>query len=195
MLAHFLQAMTESRTSSSIFASAMSASLPLPLAIFWASAIWFLTACRASAKMFSYAMLWSYLSAEVLQSVSLYGVDAENRVGLDGSESTRQEELLAAALLFNNLDQTRLQLLDGGDVVGQDTHVTGFRGQVDLDAAPCLSSVFARSQCGIFRNGVDVHILGLVDRLQIGMSAPILSEFTQFTKRSRPVPIIEMRTW
>jgi hypothetical protein len=32
-------------TSSSILASAMSASLPLPLAIFWASAIWFLTAC------------------------------------------------------------------------------------------------------------------------------------------------------
>jgi hypothetical protein len=34
-------------TSSSILASAMSASLPLPLAIFWASVIWFLTAyCR-----------------------------------------------------------------------------------------------------------------------------------------------------
>jgi hypothetical protein len=33
-------------TSSSILASAISASLPLPLAIFWASAIWFLTAFR-----------------------------------------------------------------------------------------------------------------------------------------------------
>jgi hypothetical protein len=36
-------------TSSSILASAMSASLPLPLAIFWASVIWFLTAYCGSA--------------------------------------------------------------------------------------------------------------------------------------------------
>ena len=43
------------------------------------------------------------------------------------------EELLAAAALLNNLDQARLQLLDGGNVVGQDTHLSGLGGEVDLD--------------------------------------------------------------
>jgi hypothetical protein len=43
------------RTSSSILASAMSASLPLPLAIFCASAIWFLTACARVSRYFSKA--------------------------------------------------------------------------------------------------------------------------------------------
>lgn len=42
------------------------------------------------------------------------------------------EELLAAALL-NNLNQTGLELLNGGHVVGQDTHLSRLGGQVDLD--------------------------------------------------------------
>ena len=46
---------------------------------------------------------------------------------------SRTEELLAAAALLNNLDQARLQLLDGGNVVGQDTHLSGLGGEVDLD--------------------------------------------------------------
>lgn len=46
----------------------------------------------------------AYLGAEVLEWVSLDSVDAENGVGLDGSESSRQEELLAATLLLDDLD-------------------------------------------------------------------------------------------
>jgi len=46
----------------------------------------------------------SYLGAEVLQWVALDGVDAEDGVWLHGSESTRQEELLAATLLLDDLD-------------------------------------------------------------------------------------------
>lgn len=49
------------------------------------------------------------------------------------SKVKRTEELLAAAALLNNLDQAGLQLLDGGDVVGEDTHIPGLGGQVDLD--------------------------------------------------------------
>lgn len=95
------------------------------------------------------------LGAEVLQRVRLDGVDAQGRVGLDNGESTghcvkmhsvslcatvslhsgskRTEELLAAARLLDDLDQTGLQLLDGGHVVGEDTHISGLGGQVDLD--------------------------------------------------------------
>lgn len=79
-----------------------------------------------------------YLYAEVLQWVSLDCVDAELRVGLDGREAARQEELLAAAALLDDLDESGLQLLDGRDVVGQDTHLAGFRGEVNLDAAESI---------------------------------------------------------
>ena len=95
----------------------------------------------------------SYIGAEVLNGVSLDGVDAELGVGLDNSESARQEELLVAAGLLDDLNQTRLQLLDGGDVVGENTHVTGLGGKVDLDAVESVMSVIARSQCGIGRAG------------------------------------------
>jgi hypothetical protein len=73
------------------------------------------------------------LGAEVLQSVTLNGVDAELGVGLDSSESARQEELLVGAGLLDDLNKTRLQLLDGSNVVGEDTHLTGLGGKVDLD--------------------------------------------------------------
>lgn len=53
------------------------------------------------------------------------------------------EVLLAATALLDDLNQTGLQLLDGGDVVGEDTHVSRLGGQIDLD-----------------------DILGLVDGLQ-----------------------------
>ncbi len=72
----------------------------------------------------------------------------------------RTEELLAAAALLNDLDQAGLQLLDGGNVVGEDTHLSGFRGDVDLD-----------------------DILRLVDRLcDAQISAP------SFFTRSLPPP-------
>lgn len=45
----------------------------------------------------------------------------------------RTEELLAAATLFDHLDQTRLQLLNGRNVVREDTHLSGLGGNVDLD--------------------------------------------------------------
>lgn len=93
------------------------------------------------------------VSAEVLERVALDGIDAQDRVGLDDGEASRHytasqvlvaalfcreklrrhtEELLAAAAVFNNLDQAGLQLLDGGDVVGEDTHLSGLGGNVDL---------------------------------------------------------------
>ena len=119
----------------------MSCSLPLPLAIFWASAIWFLTACSLSACARVNPPNCTYFGAEVLERVSLNGVDAELGVGLDDSESARKEELLVAAGLLDDLDQTRLQLLDGRNVIGEDTHITGLGGKVDLDAAQSLMSV------------------------------------------------------
>jgi threonine/homoserine/homoserine lactone efflux protein len=93
----------------------MSASLPLPLAIFCASLIWFLTAYTPTSVPllhFPFHDIRSYLGAEVLQWIALHGVDAEGRVGLHNSESTGQEELLAAALLLDDLNETGLQLLN-----------------------------------------------------------------------------------
>lgn len=46
---------------------------------------------------------------------------------------TRTEELLAATALLNNLNESRLQLLNGRDVVCKNTHLAGFGGDVDLD--------------------------------------------------------------
>lgn len=45
----------------------------------------------------------------------------------------RTEELLAAAALLDNLNQTGLELLNRGDVVGENTHLSGLGGKVDLD--------------------------------------------------------------
>ena len=46
--------------------------------------------------------------------------------------SARTEELLGAGLL-DDLDDAGLDLLDGGNVVGEDTHLTRLGGDVDLD--------------------------------------------------------------
>lgn len=43
------------------------------------------------------------------------------------------EELLASAALLNDLNETGLQLLNGGNVVGKDTHLARFRWDVDLN--------------------------------------------------------------
>lgn len=45
----------------------------------------------------------------------------------------RTEELLGATGLLNNLNHTRLQLLNRGNVVGENTHLARLRGDVDLD--------------------------------------------------------------
>lgn len=43
------------------------------------------------------------------------------------------EERLGAAVLLDDLDDTGLELLNGGNVVGEDTHLTRLGGDVDLD--------------------------------------------------------------
>jgi hypothetical protein len=45
----------------------------------------------------------------------------------------RTEELLAWAALLDDLDESWLQLLDGWNVAGEDTHLTGLGWDVDLD--------------------------------------------------------------
>lgn len=102
---------------------------------------------------------YAYIGAEVLNRVSLDGVDAELGVRLNNGESTREEELLVAAGLLDDLDQTGLQLLNGSNVVGENTHVTGLGGKVDLDAAQSVMSVIARSQRGFGRaSGGHTHL-------------------------------------
>lgn len=43
------------------------------------------------------------------------------------------EKLLATGALLNDLDQSRLELLDRRDVVGEEAHLSGLGGDVDLD--------------------------------------------------------------
>jgi hypothetical protein len=45
----------------------------------------------------------------------------------------RTEELLAATTLLNDLNETWLQLFDGWDVVGENTHLSGLGGKVNLN--------------------------------------------------------------
>lgn len=52
---------------------------------------------------------------------------------VSGCWGVRTEKLLAAGALLNNLNQSRLELLDRGDVVGEETHLSGLGGEVDLD--------------------------------------------------------------
>lgn len=73
------------------------------------------------------------LGAEVLEGVCLGGVDAEGRVGLDRGETSGKEEGLGATALLDDLDDTRLKLLNGRNVVGKYTHFTRLSRKVDLD--------------------------------------------------------------
>lgn len=45
------------------------------------------------------------------------------------------EESLAGATILDDLDHAGLQLFNGGNVVGQDTHISRLGGDVDLDDA------------------------------------------------------------
>lgn len=80
----------------------------------------------------------------------------------------RTEELLGATTLLNNLNKAGLQLFDRGNVVGEDTHLTGFGGNVDLDT---ISRRIAISQCrgkGYVAGAAEdrnVHIGGLEEVL------------------------------
>ena len=82
----------------------------------------------------------------------------------------RTEELLAGTGLLDDLNETRLELLDGGNVVGEDTHLTGLGGNVHLNAVlkyqfrTSVGSSASRSQRA---QRSHVHILGLVDSLHV----------------------------
>lgn len=69
----------------------------------------------------------------------------------------RTEELLGATALLNNLNETGLQLFDRGNVVGEDTHLTGLGGNVDLDT---ISRRIAISQSRGNENVVDLGSVG-----------------------------------
>lgn len=77
-------------TSSSIFASAISCSLPLPPAIFCDSEIWFLTALYDPLETVSMScvVFVTYLSAKVFEGVALNSVDAEYRARLNSRKAT-----------------------------------------------------------------------------------------------------------
>lgn len=47
--------------------------------------------------------------------------------------SGHTEELLAVTTVLDDLNQTRLELLDGRNVVGEDTHLSGLGGDVNLN--------------------------------------------------------------
>lgn len=49
-------------------------------------------------------------------------------------KKARTEERLIASALLDNLHEAGSQLLDRRDVVGENTHITRFSGDVDLDA-------------------------------------------------------------
>ena len=71
--------------------------------------------------------------------------------------------MLAATRLFNDLNKTWFQLLDGWNVVGEDTHFTRLGGNVDLDASFMLDH-----DAGMFGLiGRHIHILGLVYGLRL----------------------------
>lgn len=58
------------------------------------------------------------------------------------------EELLAGAALLHNLNETGLKLLNGGNVVGKDTHLTRFGGDVDLDTVSSERFISMHLQVG-----------------------------------------------
>lgn len=49
-----------------------------------------------------------------------------------GARIGRTKVLLGGTTLLDNLDKAGLELLNGGNVVGEDTHLTGGGGDVDL---------------------------------------------------------------
>lgn len=73
----------------------------------------------------------TYLGAKFVQGKGLKSINVEGRVGVDDGKTPREEELLGA-LSTDNLYDTRAKLLNGGDVVGENTHVTRGGGNVDL---------------------------------------------------------------
>lgn len=88
------------------------------------------------------------LCTEAVQGVGLTSVDAQLGVWLYDSESTRDEILLASTRLFDDVDNTWSELLDGRDVVGEDTHVSRLSRDVDLDNVGGLEDRLVRQRQG-----------------------------------------------
>lgn len=66
------------------------------------------------------------------------------------------EELLALAALLNDLNEARLQLLDGGDVVGENTHLSGRGGDVNLNTVDPKTRQYVENKafCGAVKRVV-----------------------------------------
>jgi hypothetical protein len=120
-------------TSSSIFASAISCSLPLPPETFCASAICDLTASSLKSSNLNPStalMLRTEFGCTIANPPDTVIFVSNLTSPKDGVGPT--EELFAATSLFNDLDKTRLQLFYRGDVLGEDTHLPGLGGHVHL---------------------------------------------------------------
>jgi len=132
-----------------------------------------LLASATTSDLLCFRDLWSdSVCAEVLQRKALHSIDAQLRVGLDDSESSRHycsnpcqplmvisktinlylssndkvgigtlhtKELLASTGLLDDLNQSRLQLFDGGNGVGENTHLSGLGGDIDLHTVRLVS--------------------------------------------------------
>ena len=137
-----------SPTSSSILASAMSCSLPLPLAIFWASLICDLTASslKSSNGNPSTALM---LSCEFGCTIAnppdtncMDQLSLRHVVRWSGTSiGPPTEKLFAASTLLNDFHQARFQLFDRGDVLSKNAHLPRLRGKVHLDTAGHPESV------------------------------------------------------
>ncbi len=73
------------------------------------------------------------LAREVVKRVTLNSIDRQNGAWVDDGEAAGEEELLGGSGLLNDLDESWLELLDGWNVVGEDTHLSGVGGDVDLN--------------------------------------------------------------
>jgi hypothetical protein len=85
-----------------------------------------------------------------------------------GARVGRTEELLGGTVLLNNLDEARLELLNGGNVVGEDTHLTGGGGDVDLGTVFAKVGQYLRKgrrHGGGRKSMENVHASRLVDGL------------------------------
>lgn len=102
--------------------------------------------------------------------------------------SQRTEELLAATALLNDLNKTWLKLLDGRNVAGKNTHLSGLGWDVHLHAvSPSALYSHAASLVSRYRSralgngsvlgGRDIHILRLVDSLRATVSISLLHVF------------------
>lgn len=63
-----------------------------------------------------------------------------------GSKVGHTEVLLGGTTLLKDLNEAGLQLFDGGNVVGENTHLTGGGGDVDLGPVVAKDSSVFREQ-------------------------------------------------